>query len=199
MVDNAMQNDALHVVTANGEINPVGRYDASWHIWVKGYEPKPSQPDDPQDPDPPPSPDHNHPKPDPQINKSFSTGSMVGRAAYEAVKRFMDNNHHQWDALVSCQIAGTSPTLADQIASIAQGDDQGIAIALRAQNDKITLAIQSGPPSEYKEYATSARRMLTRAGIDNADVSIRLDATAAQRVLERLNNRDDANIAVTFQ
>ena len=69
----------------------------------------------------------------------------------------------------------------------------------RAQNDKIRLDVLNGSPSEYKDYATSAKRMLTRAGINDVDVSIHLEPSAAQRVLERLNNRDEANMGVAFQ
>ena len=111
----------------------------------------------------------------------------------------MDDNNHEWDQLASCQITGTTTALADQIANLAQGDDQGIHITLRAQNDKIRLDVLNGSPIEYKDYATSAKRMLDRAGINDVDVSVRLETSAAQRVLERLNNRDEANIHVAFK
>ena len=132
-------------------------------------------------------------------NKSFTSGKAVGRAAYEAVKRFIEDNQLDWSKLKTCRVTGTKPALADQIASIAQGQHEGISITLRAQNDKIRVDVLNGSPSEYKDYATSAKRMLSRAGIDDVDVSVQLDASAAQRVLERLNNQDEANVHVEFQ
>ena len=197
LIQHGMQNDALDVVTPTGEINPQGqRYDANWQVWAKGHRPSAPEPEPPEPPGPPgPEP----PAPNPISNKSFTSGKAVGRAAYEAVKRFMDDNHHQWDQLANCQVTGTTSTLADQIASIAQGDDEGIYITLRAQNEKIRLDVLNGSPTEYKDYSTSANRMLSRAGINDVDVSVRLDPSAAQRVLERLNNRDEANIHVAFK
>ena len=40
--------------------------------------------------------------------------------------------------------------------------------------------------------------MMNKAGVSTADVSVRLEPDAAQRVLEKLNNRDEANISVSF-
>ena len=198
LIQHGMQNDALDVVTATEEINPEGqRYDANWKVWAKGYKPSPAAPEPPSPIPEPPGPEP--PKPAPVANLSFASGRTVGRAAYEAVKRFMEDNGHQWESLSSCQVNGTTPALADQIASISQGEDEGISITLRAQNDRIRLDLLNGSPSEYKDYATSAKRILARAGINEVDVSIRLEASAAQRVLERLNNRDEANIHVAFQ
>ena len=198
LIQHGMQNDALDVVTTTEEINPEGqRYDANWKVWAKGYKPSQAAPEPPGPIPEPPGPEP--PKPGPVANLSFTSGRTVGRAAYEAVKRFMEDNGHKWESLSSCQVNGTTPALADQIASIAQGDEEGISITLRAQNDKIRLDVLNGSPSEYKDYSTSAKRMLTRAGINDVDVSIRLESSAAQRVLERLNNRDEANVHVEFQ
>ena len=196
LVQNGMQNDALEVITATGEINPHGnRYDANWQVWAKGHRPSPTEPTPPVPPTVPPV----TPSPTPVTNKSFTSGMMVGRAAYEAVRRFMGDNHHEWNKLKNCQINGTRPALADQIASIAQGDHNGIHISISGQNERIRVDVKNATPSEYKDYAASAKRMLTRASIADVDVSIRLDATAAQRVLERLNNQDEANVRVEFE
>ena len=199
LIQNGMQGDALEVVTTTGEINPQGqRYDANWQVWAKGHRPstpEPTPPDPPPGPPEPPGP----PPPAPTPTKSFSTGKTVGRAAYESVRRFVEDNQLDWGTLKSCQVTGTKPALADQIASIAQGEEEGIFITLRAQNEKVRVEVLNGSPSEYKEYATPAKRMLARAAITDVDVSVRLDALAAHRVLERLNNQDEANVRVEFE
>ena len=198
LIQNGMKDDALDVVTTTGEINPQGnRYDASWQVWAKGYRPSPAEPEPPGPPLTPPEPPTPHPNAN--ANKSFSSGKAVGRAAYEAVRRFVEDNQLDWGKLKSCQVTGTKPALADQIASMAQGDDEGIFITLRAQNEKVRVEVLNGSPSEYKEYATPAKRMLARAAITDVDVSVRLDAIAAHRVLERLNNQDEANVRVEFE
>ncbi len=51
---------------------------------------------------------------------------------------------------------GTSPALADQIASIAQGDDNGIILTLMAQNQRLQVGIRNAPPSEFKDYSGPA-------------------------------------------
>ena len=40
--------------------------------------------------------------------------------------------------------------------------------------------------------------MMSKAGISAADVSVQLEPDAAERVLEKLNNREEANISVSF-
>ncbi len=199
VVANAIGNDALHVKTASGEDNPAG-YDPSWQVWAKGYEPAPSVVPEPTsvqvpDPDPDPGPD---PRPSTQPFE-FRTGQQPGRAAYEAVKRFMANNGHDWPALQSCRVQGTAPALADQIASIAQGQDEGIAITMKGGNQRMQVSITGAPPSEFKDYAVSAKRMMTKAGVNAVDVTVQLESAAAQHVLEKLNNRDEANITVSFR
>ena len=95
VVANGVANDALHVVTPNGEVSPNG-YDSSWRVWVKGHEPQPD-------------PSGSGTESDEAGNGSsgggtqtggndgdgastrqttFTSGKMAGRAAYEAVKRF---------------------------------------------------------------------------------------------------------------
>ena len=196
VVANGVSNDALHVVTRSGEVNPTG-YDASWRVWVKGHEPaSETQPIPAPSPTPDPSPT---PAPSPNRRQTaFTSGKLPGKAAYEAVKRFMADNGHDWPKLASCDVKGTNPTLADQIASVAQGDDDGIAITLLAQNQRLQIAVRSAPPSEFKDYAGPAKRMMNKAGVSTADVSVQLEPDDAQRVLEKLNNRDEANISVSF-
>ena len=41
--------------------------------------------------------------------------------------------------------------------------------------------------------------MMNKAGVNAADVSVQLEPDDAQRVLEKLNNRDEANISVSFR
>ncbi len=196
LIANGIKIDALHTATSSGEVNPTG-YDPDWRVWAKGYEPQTAEP---EPPDPEPKPD---PEPDPlrPANRSteFTSGKMSGRAAYQAVKRFMADNGYDWPALASCKVTGTSPALADQIASIAQGDDNGITLTLRAQNQRMQVGIQNAPPSEFKDYSAPARRMMNKAGVSAADVTVQLTADAPQRVLEKLNNRDEANISVSFR
>ena len=212
MVANGIANDALHVVTPNGEVNPNG-YETNWRVWVKGHEPIPdtsrgdtesdvtgngsSSGGTPTGSDTPPGSGNSTEGPTRQT--SYASGKMAGRAAYEAVKRFMDDNGHEWSKLASCKITGTSPALADQIASIAQGDDSGISISLHAQNQRLRVGVTNAPPSEFKDYSGPAKRMMTKAGVNIADVSIELEPNYAQRVLDKLNNRDEANINVSFR
>ena len=195
VVANAIGNDALHVKTASGEDNPAG-YDPSWQVWTKGYEPAPSVAPKPT---PVPVPDPN-PDPRPPHRKTeFKSEQQPGNAAYGAVKQFMADNSHDWPTLQSCKVEGTSPALSDQIASIAQGQDEGIAITMRGGNQRIQVSIIGAPPSEFKDYAVSAKRMMTKAGVNAADVTVQLESDAAQRILERLNNRDEASITVSFR
>ena len=209
VVANGVANDALHVVTPSGEVSPTG-YDPTWRVWVKGHEPQPESDSgwtgSDQSGDVRSSNGTQTSSTNGVDNSSgasgrqtaFTSGKMAGRAAYETVKRFMDDNSHDWSALVSCRVMGTSPALADQVASIAQGDDSGIAITMRAQNQRLQVGVTNAPPSEFKDYSAPAKRMMSKAGVTVADVSVELEMDAAQRVLEKLNNRDEANISVSF-
>lgn len=202
MISNGIRSEALHVITPDGEVNPAG-YQENWQVWLKGHEPQPAaagQPD--TTPAASAAPPTAAPGAAPASRQTaYTTGKMPGNAACEAVKRFAADHGHDWTNLESCQIQGASPSLADQIASIAQGDDHGIEISMRAQSpdQRLQIAIRNAPPSEYKDYAAPARRMLTKAGVTDADVTVRLEPAAAPRILEKLNPRDDANITVTFR
>ena len=205
VVTNGVNNDALHVVTPSGEVNPTG-YDTSWRVWVRGHEPQPQTGTSDTGDERKPSgvtetggtSGGNSSGRLGGRQTAFTSGKLPGKAAYEAVKRFMADNGHDWPALASCQVNGTSATLADQIASVAQGDDGGIVITMRAQNQRLQVGINGAPPSEFKDYSGPAKRMMNKAGVSTADVSVRLEPDAAQRVLEKLNNRDEANISVSF-
>ena len=70
---------------------------------------------------------------------------------------------------------------------------------MRAQNQRLQVGINGAPPSEFKDYSGPAKRMMNKASVSTADVSVRLQPDAAQRVLEKLNNRDEANISVSFR
>ena len=215
MIANAVGNDGLHVRTQSGEENPNG-YDAKWQVWAKGFEPPPPPPPPPLMPcgmcqppkcscktlpcgkcrpprctcePPPPPPDPLH----------FESGQQPGRTAYAAVKRFMDDKGLGWDELASCKVTGTKATLADQIASIAQGRDDGIVMTMKGGNQMVQASVVGAPPSEFKEYAASAKRMLSRAKINVVDVSVQLPPEVAEYVLEKLNPRDEANIHVSFR
>ena len=190
VVANGVANDALHVMTPSGEVNPAG-YDPNWQVWVKGYEPQPETGGNKSNNGTTSggteiggTSSGNHSGGLISRQTTFTSGKMSGRAAYEAVKRFMADNDHDWPALASCQVKGTSPTLADQIASIAQGDDGGIAITLRAQNQRLQVGIQNRATQRVqgllrtgqandeqgrrqrgrRERATGTRRCSARAG-----------------------------------
>ena len=205
-IANGVKNDALHVATPSGEVNPTG-YDSTWRVWVKGHEPQPEtssgDTDNGRDPiggtDAGGTTGGNNSGALDSRQTAFTSGKLPGKAAYEAVKRFMTDNGHEWPALASCQVKGTSSSLADQIASIAQGDDGGIAITMMAQNQRLQVGIRGAPPSEFKDYSGPAKRMMNKAGVSAADVSVQLETDDAQRVLEKLNNRDEANISVSFR
>ena len=203
LIANGLRDDALHIVTPGGEVNPTG-YDPAWRVWAKGYEPA-LEPEPAAAVSPGPESDRERATditpagPLPGVRPpAFSSGKMPGKAAYEQVRRFMTDNGHDWPALTSCRVQGTSPALADQIASIAQGDDAGIAITLLAQNPRVQVAIRNAPPGEFKDYAAPARRILQRAEVPDADITVHLEPAAARRILENLNSRDEANIAVVF-
>ena len=70
---------------------------------------------------------------------------------------------------------------------------------MMAQNQRLRVGILGAPPSEFKDYASPAKRMMNKAGVTTADVSVQLQPDDAQRVLEKLNNRDEANISVSFR
>ena len=206
VIANGVSNDALHAITPSGEVNPTG-YDSNWQVWVKGYEPQPQTGGGTDGGQADNGGGGTETGGNTSGNNSsgfggrqtaFASGKMSGKAAYEAVKRFMADNGHDWPALASCQVKGTSPVLADQIASIAQGDDGGITITMRAQNQRLQVGVNAAPPSEFKDYSGPAKRMMNKAGVSAADVSVQLEPDAAQRVLEKLNNRDEANISVSF-
>ena len=206
LIANGVNNDALHVITPSGEVNPAG-YDPNWQVWMKGYEPQSETGGGTDGGKTDSSGGGNENGGTTAGNNSgglsgrptaFASGKLPGKAAYEAVKRFMNDNGHDWPALASCQVKGTSSSLADQIASIAQGDDGGIAITMMAQNQRLQVGIRGAPPSEFKDYSGPAKRMMNKAGVNIADVSVELGTDSAQRVLEKLNNRDEANISVSF-
>ena len=70
---------------------------------------------------------------------------------------------------------------------------------MRAQNQRLQVGVNAAPPSEFKDYSGPAKRMMNKAGVSAADVNVQLERDAAQRVLEKLNNRDEANISVSFR
>ncbi len=187
IIQNGVANGALHVETPRGEINPNG-YDPSWRVWAAGHRPKSPKPPPPPPPPPPPGP-----------LSTLKTDKKPGAIAYKDVREFMRANQHDWPALVSCRVTGTKPALADQIASAAQGENDGIAISMSGRNQRLQVSIRNAPPSEFKDYAASARKLLERAAIHDVDVTVALEPHAAPRILERLNNHHEAKIEVAFQ
>ncbi len=198
VVTNGVANDALHVETLYRESSPSG-YDPGWRVWLKGQEPAPKPSVVSHEPSGAVVEQVTLPTPVPDTSgrrTNFTSGKMPGKAAYEAVKRFMDDNAHDWSTLADCGVKGTAVSLAEQIASIAQGQGSGIAITLHAQNQRLQISIRDAPPSEFKDYVEPAKRMLKKAGVEVVDVQVKLQPEAARDVLEKLNSRDDANITV---
>ena len=204
VIANGVRQEALHIVTPSGEINPTG-YDSNWLVWAKDFAPT-VQPKgdggankDIEEGGGGKEEDSRGTRETGPTAKSFTSGRLPGRAAYEAVRQFMSDNNQDWPAMISCRVRGTTPALADQVASIAQGNDGGISITLLAQNEKIQVAVRNSPPSEFKEYSNPAKRLLSRAGVSQADVTIELLPEDALRILDKLNSRDEANVTVSFQ
>lgn len=210
MIHDGIKNGAIHVVTQNGEENPNGGYDPQWQVWAKGHEPKPT----PATPDAPtakpavstpmtstnsrPTTGSNATLPS---NKEFTTSSESGKAAYESVKRFMENNGLQWSDLLSCIVSGTNPALANQIATIPQNNSEGVRITLLAKtlHTELELALQNLTPESFKRYATPVRQILKEAHINSVDVTVTVSQDAAESILSKLDNRIDAQISVVFR
>ena len=131
---------------------------------------------------------------------AFTSGKMSGKAAYEAVKRFMTDNGHDWPS--AGFLSGSREPVRHwptRLPASPRATTTALVLTLMAQNQRLQVGIRNAPPSEFKDYSGPAKRMITKAGVTAADVTVQLEADAAQRVLEKLNNRDEANISVSFR
>ena len=54
-------------------------------------------------------------------------------------------------------------------------------------------------PQMFKQFSSSARRMLQLAEVKTADVTIRTDAKGAAEILGKLNNNHTARIKAEFE
>ena len=204
VIANGVSNDALHVVTPSDEMNPTG-YDASWRVWVKGHEPQPQAGASDTGDDrkasggtetggtsggnssgrlggaKPRSPAANYPArpPTKPSNGSWPTTATTGP---------------RWPPAKSTEPARRWPTRlpASRKATTAASSSR---CGHRTRGYKL---VSTARPQRVQGLLRASKRMMNKAGVSTADVSVRLEPDAAQRVLEKLNNRDEANISVSF-
>ena len=124
--------------------------------------------------------------------------TQAGVAA-KSVEEFMAAQGYTWDNLRSCTITATAPEFADQVASIPEGTGEGISISLTADSEAFNLELRSMSPQVFKQFSSSARRMLQLADVKAADVTIRTDAKGAEEILGKLNNSHTARIRAEFE
>ena len=129
-----------------------------------------------------------------------SPGDITQASAASAqVKRFMKDNGHEWDKLISCLVSATDPTFATAIASAAQGLDGNVHISVSAQRGADGVALIDKTPSELKPYLSSVTRILKLAGMESANVEVSLDAKSAPVVLDKFDSRISVRIRVNFR
>ena len=115
------------------------------------------------------------------------------------MQEFMAAQGYAWENLRSCTITSTTPEFADQVASIPQGTGEGVTISLMAHSAAVNLELRTMNPQLFKQFSSSARRMLQLADVKTADVTIATDATGAQEILGKLNNAHTARIKAEFE
>ena len=197
LIRTGIKNDGLHVETQSGEINPPTGYDANWVAWATPYKPVRTKPGPEPIPDLVPEPEPTS-GPDGKQKSVTSDFTQAGVAAKE-VDEFMKAQGYTWDKLRSCTITATEPEFADQVASIPQGTGEGVSISLTADNETFNLELRSMSPQVFKQYSSSARRMLQLADVKTVDVTIRTDAKGAEEILGKLNNSHTARIRAEFE
>lgn len=217
MVTEGIKNGGLHVRTQNGEENPAG-YDADWKVWALAWAPTPlvcekcgrsllkGQVCECIGPIPSVC---EHCGRDLATGQTcdckskrfneFTSDVTQASAASAQVKRFMEDNGHEWAKLVSCHVSATDPTFASAIASVAQGLDKNVHISVSAQKGADGVALIGKTPSELKPYLSSVTRIFKLAGIESASVEVSLDAKSAPVVLDKFDSRISARIKVNFR
>ncbi len=171
LIDRTVKDESLSLVDEGGEIHTVGPYRYNWRVQVKGGGPV----------------------------KKFCTDLMSGREACRALEHFMNDRQYDWEDIMTCQVMGSSPTLADQITSIAQGDDAGIDITMKADTEGLRIVIDNRPPSVFKELSAPMKRILDRVNITDVDLTITLSSAAVPRILPKLSSQQETLICATFR
>ena len=197
LVQTGLKNEGLYVETQSGEVNPTTGYDPEWLAWAIAYKPDRTKPEPGPTPGPGPAPD---PGPGPTAKQSFITSEFThAGVAAKTVAEFMSAQGYTWGNLRACTITATAPEFADMVASIPQGSGEGISISLTADGEAFNLELRSLSPQVFKQYSSSARRMMQLADVKTADVTIRTDSEGAQEILGKLNNTHTARIRAEFE
>ena len=205
LVRTGIQNEGLQVETQAGEVNPPSGYDANWLAWATQYKPQKDQPEPEPSPGPEPGPGPGPqpgpgPTPGPESKqKSVTTGFTQAGVAVNELREFMKAQGYNWDGMKTCVITATAAEFADHVASIPQGNDQGISISLTADSDAFNLELRGMTPQVFKQFSSSAKRMLQLANVSAADVSIRINPESAEEILGKLNNNHTARIRAEFE
>ena len=217
MVTEGINNGGLHIRTQDGEENPAG-YDADWKVWAVSWAPTPilckkcgkslTKGQVCECAGLPPLkckycgrelvPGQTCDCKSKRFNE-FTSDVTQGSAASAQVKRFMEDNGHKWDRLISCLVSATDLSFAGAVASAAQGLDKNVNISVSAQKGGDGVALIDKSPSDLKPYLSSVKRILNLASIESASVEVTLDSKAAPPVLDKLDSRTSARIKVIFR
>ena len=204
LIRTGIKNEGLYVETQSGEVNPPSGYDANWLAWATPYKPVKEETEDPQDGTEKKIGEEDKPGYEERKNTSEKPRSITSDftqagVAAKSVEDFMTAQGYTWENLRSCTITSTTPEFADQVASIPQGTGEGISISLTAFNEAFNLELRGMTPQLFKQFSSSARRMLQLADVRTADVTITTDAKGAEEMLGKLNNSHTARIKAEFE
>ncbi|MYC29661.1 MAG: ATP-binding protein [Chloroflexi bacterium] len=205
LVRTGIANGGLHVETQSGEVNPPSDYDPGWLAWAAGFKPNKTEAEKPEDGEGQRIGEGNSKENyDPNRNNQERLRSMVSEltqaaVAAKSVEEFMASQGYGWDNLKSCTITSTTPEFADHVASIPQGVSEGVSISLMAYSAAFNLELRGMNPQVFKQFSSSARRMLQLAEVATADVTITTDGKGAQDILGKLTNAHTARIRAEFE
>ena len=203
LVRTGIKNEGLYVETQEGEVNPPTGYDANWLAWATPYKPAREDPETPEDDTEgkfkDEQKDHKEKDDNREKLKSITSDFTQAGVASKAVEDFMTAQGYTWGNLRSCTITATAPEFADQVASIPQGTGEGISISFTADSEAFNLELRNMSPQMFKQFSSSARRMLQLAEVKTADVTIWTDAKGAEEILGKLNNNHTARIRAEFE
>ena len=201
LIRTGMQSNGLYVETQTGESNPPAGYDANWQVWAAPYKPTRKEPDKSDEEEERKTREEQKGYEDgfgQQKQKSTKSEFTQAGVAAKQIEEFMAGQGYTWDNLKSCVITATAAEFADHVASIPQGSGEGIAISLEAESDNFNLELRGLNPQTFKQFSSSARRMLQLANTDTVGVKIEADAKGAQEILGKLNNSHTATITAQF-
>ena len=204
LVRTGITNGGLQVETQTGEVNPPSGYDANWLAWATPYKPVKKESEAQEDEterkigDEDKEKDYDENVNRQEMQRSITPELTQAGVAAKSVEDFMSAQGYTWDNLRACTITSTTPEFADQVASIPQGTGQGVSISLLAYSEAFNLELRSLNPQLFKQFSSSARRMLQLADVKSADVTVTTDAKGAQEILGKLNNTNTARIRAEF-